>query len=167
MFTQTRSRHVGRALIVIGALSIATASCRAQHARALTALPPICLAFTYEPDSLKLFLPARVFLSHKKALDAGRLAGHRAQWRPMPGAYGDTRALFSLTRGFGTWARPNADSLAIEVDGRWDDIPYILLTLGRTEGEWRGRSRYYVQPQDLRGNVRGLEVGCIAADTAA
>src|ERR1700730_11034926 len=128
MFTQTRSRHVGRAVIVIGALSIATASCRAQHARALTAIPPRCLAFTYEPDSLKLFLPARVFLSDKKTLDAGRLAGHRAQWRPMPGASGDTRMLFSFTRGFGTWARPNTDSLAIEVDGRWDDIPYILLT---------------------------------------
>jgi hypothetical protein len=152
---------------VIGALSIATASCRAQHARALTTLRPRCLAFAYEPDSLKLFLPARVFLSDKKPRDAGLLAGHRAQWRPMPGASSETRALFALTRGFGSWARPNADSLAIEIDGKWDDIPYILLTLRRTEGEWRGRSKYYLQPQDLRGNVRGLEVACIASDTAA
>ncbi|HTE45248.1 MAG TPA: hypothetical protein VK636_08415 [Gemmatimonadaceae bacterium] len=72
-------------------------------------MPFVCYAFSYRPDSITAYVPARIDLYRAKVRDGQFLA----RWQPMPGERA-ARALFQSTRGFAEW-RERHDSLTLSI----------------------------------------------------
>ena len=159
-------------LLAIAAVVVAcTPARRAQPAPRATLARPSepCLAMTYEPDSLRYFLPTYVHLTQRVFPD--RITGTRyiARWRP-DSSNKDGMQAFKLYRGTAEWVKRASDTLIVKVGWHETALPFGQLTLVESAEAWRGQAYYEIGnhelPHVVQGTVTAVSVACTVDGSA-